>query len=109
MNRFLALLCALLFASLTVSSACFADPVDNRLVRYDDLDLSTPAGLAALDQRIRRAADWVCLDPAAGGPGDVAQVNSACRERALSVGRTQVATLLASRGQQPSTLQGGSK
>jgi UrcA family protein len=89
----------LLFASLTISSACFADPLDDgiRLVRYDDLDLSTPAGIAALNHRILRAADFVCLDPASTGP--VAQVNSACRKRALADAHAQVANLLAKQTQ----------
>jgi UrcA family protein len=99
MNRTIAFVCALLFASVTVSSACFANPTDDgvRLVTYDDLDLSTANGLAKLDQRIRRAADWVCLDPASSGP--VAQVNSACRQRALAEARAQVASLLAKHAQ----------
>jgi UrcA family protein len=97
MNRRLAFLCTLLFASVAVSSACFANPADDgvRLVTYDDLDLSTAGGMAKLDQRIRRAADWVCLDPATSAP--VAQVNAACRERALADARAQVAKLLVNR------------
>jgi UrcA family protein len=95
MTRRLAFVSAFLFASLSVSTGCFAQPIGDgiRLVRFDDLDLSTEAGVAKLDRRIRRAADWVCLDPASTGP--VAKVNSACRARALKDARLQMAEVVA--------------
>ena len=71
MNRCLAFACALLFASLTVSSACFAQPImrATRLVTYDDLDLSTPSGQKSLHRRLERALNQLCLDPSGPGPG----------------------------------------
>jgi hypothetical protein len=50
MNRCLAAFLALLFASLTVSSACLAEPSGqaNRLLRHDDLNLWSPA-MAVID------------------------------------------------------------
>jgi UrcA family protein len=85
---------AFLFASVAVSTGCIAEPTGDgiRLVRFDDLDLSTQAGVAKLDRRIRRAADWVCLDPASTRSVD--EVNSACRERALNDARVQMAEVV---------------
>lgn len=71
MNRYLASLLALLFASLAVSSACFAEPDHraSRLVRYDDLDLSTAAGRTSLHRRIEYSVNQVCLDSTGPSPG----------------------------------------
>jgi UrcA family protein len=79
MNRCLALACALLFASLTVSSACFAGPVDPGVkpVPYDDLDLSSAGGMKALHRRIEAALNQVCLDP--NGPSPSGTVDMACK------------------------------
>jgi UrcA family protein len=79
MNRCLALACALLFASLTVSSACFAGPVDPGVkpVPYDDLDLSTAGGMKVLHRRIDAALNQVCLNP--NGPSPAGIVDMACK------------------------------
>ena len=71
MNCCFAAFLALLFASITVSSACLAQPiVETRvLVRYADLDLSTPEGMKALNCRIEKAANRVCPDASGPSPG----------------------------------------
>jgi UrcA family protein len=58
---------------LTVSQpsrgeAWFANEVSNpaRVVRFDDLDLSTLAGVRTLHRRIARALDAVCAEALAG-------------------------------------------
>jgi UrcA family protein len=83
MNRYLASLLALLFASLAVSSACFAEPTDQltQMVRYDDLDLSTAKGMATLHRRIERAANQVCLDWTGPAPGGKVDANCAMNAR----------------------------
>lgn len=90
MNRCLAALLALLFASITVSSACLAEPfsVPTVLVRYDDLDLSTPKGMKTLHRRIENAANRVCPD--ASGPSPGVQVDAACKADALAAARAQL-------------------
>jgi len=54
------------FAALTVSTMSFAAPIRDDLprvtVRYDDLNLATPAGVNALYGRISHAARAVCGD-----------------------------------------------
>jgi UrcA family protein len=79
MNRRFASVPPLLLALLTVSSPSLADPIDPgvRLVRYDDLDLSTSAGVKALHRRIEVALDEVCLDP--NGPSPGGAVNMPCK------------------------------
>ena len=95
MNRCLAALLALLFASLTVSSACFAEPNDQAtlLAGYDDLDLSTPEGVKALHRRIELSADQVCVD--ASGPSPGGQVDSGCRADAVAGARLQIPDAIA--------------
>lgn len=89
MSRCLIILCSLLSASLTVSSACFAEPNGQvREVRYGDLDLSTPAGVRTLNNRIENAANQVCLDPTGPSPG--ATVDPTCKVQALQHGRSQI-------------------
>ena len=48
----------------SVAVAAHADPADapTRTVHYSDLNLNTPAGVAALYNRIRYAAQLVCGD-----------------------------------------------
>jgi UrcA family protein len=95
MNRCLAAFLALLFASITVSSACFAEPSGQatRLVRFDDLDLSTSEGVKALHRRINNAANQVCLD--ASGPSPGVQVDLGCRADALAAARWQIQDAIA--------------
>lgn len=95
MNRRLAFACALLFASLTVSSACFAQPImrATRLVTYDDLDLSTPSGQKSLHRRLERALNQLCLDPSGPGPGGT--VDPTCKSDGWQAVRPQVAIAVA--------------
>lgn len=95
MNRCLAFFCALLFASLTVSSACFAQPVvrATRLVTYNDLDLSTPAGRQALHRRLEHALNQVCLDP--NGPAPGGTVDPSCKSNGWLAVHPQVAIAVA--------------
>jgi UrcA family protein len=90
MNRSLAAFLALLFASLTVSSACFAEPRDQAslLVSYDEVDLLTPAGVKALHRRIDLAARQVCLDVSGPSPGG--QADLGCEADALASGSSQI-------------------
>jgi UrcA family protein len=95
MNRCLTFNCALLMASITVSSISLAKPIDPgvKLVRYDDLDLSTAAGMKALHRRIEAALDWVCLDP--NGPSPAGAVNMACKIDGRRDAFAQVANVVA--------------
>ena len=70
---------SLLLASLIVSTASFAAPIDSdtRLVRYGDLDLSTAAGMKSLHRRVEIALNAACLDPY--GPGPAGTINLACK------------------------------
>ena len=65
-----ALLTAILAA---VSYATHASGVDEPsrvsvTIRYDDLNLSAPAGVASLKQRVSRAAEQVCADKYGSDP-----------------------------------------
>ncbi len=95
MNRYLALACALLFASLTVSSACFAGSVDPGVkpVPYDDLDLSTEGGVKALHRRIEAALNQVCLDPS--GPSPAGTVDMACKANGRRAAFAQIPNAVA--------------
>ena len=66
------------------------------LVPFGDLDLSRPAGQAALNGRVRRAANRLCLtDPRGVGP--VIQERQ-CRDDALASARTQIDQAIARHG-----------
>lgn len=95
MNRCLASCLAMTIASTTVSSGCLAQPNGGAttLVHYDDLDLSTPAGLKALDRRIRHAADKVCLE--ASGPAPGQQVDLPCVADAVASAYAQLPQAIA--------------
>ena len=98
MNRPFALLLSLLLAAVAVSSA-FAAPKDSqsRIVSYDDLDLSTAAGVKALHRRLGHAANQICLD--ASGPAPAASVGATCRADAWGNARAKAKTVIA--GLQP--------
>jgi UrcA family protein len=57
----LAAVAALCFTGATVYAG-EANETQTRTVRYADLDVGTPAGAAALHDRIRNAAEKVCGD-----------------------------------------------
>lgn len=95
MNRCLVACLALAFTSASVSSICLADPSGEAtlLVQYDDLDLSTPAGLKALNRRIVRAADRACLEASAPAPGE--QADSPCIADAIASAHSQISRAIA--------------
>jgi UrcA family protein len=75
----------LVLAAMTGAAAAVPGEAERQtsIVRYDDLDLSTEAGIAALERRIGRAADRVC------GPVDRRSIAdsdrlSACRDAAVA-------------------------
>lgn len=47
-------------ATVPANAATLDDTIRTRVVSYADLDLSSPAGRAVLDRRIRSAAHAVC-------------------------------------------------
>ena len=78
----------LFLASLSAGSAAppaLAQEQTGRtaIVKFADLDLSTPAGRATLDRRVKRAARHVCELAGPTSPTDFDRI-SACREQALS-------------------------
>ena len=80
--------------ALAASTPAFAQG-PTRTVRYDDLNLSTPAGVAQLDRRIAQAAETICGSAFAmdlSGQADVAR----CRSATLDGVRMQRDTILAS-------------
>lgn len=44
---------------------------ETQRIPYGDLDLSSPAGAAAFDQRVRRAGRAACLDPSGPSLADL--------------------------------------
>ena len=95
MNRCLAFACALLFASLSVSSTCFAQPIvrATRLVAYDDLDLSTTRDRKVLHRRLEQALNQMCLDPS--GPAPAGTIDPTCKSDGWRAVRPQVAFAVA--------------
>lgn len=95
MSRCLGFARALLFASLTVSSACFGQPIvrATRLVSYSDLDLSTARGQKTLHRRLEQALNQLCLDPSGPAPGGT--VDPSCKSDGWLAVRPQMATAVA--------------
>jgi UrcA family protein len=95
MNHFLAVSCTLLLASLNVSSAVAAATVEggSRLVRYDDLDLSSALGISALNRRIDHALNQLCLDPS--GPSPAPTVDIGCKQDGRRAASAQIAIAVA--------------
>jgi len=84
----------LFLASLTAGPAALPAPADEQsgrttVVRFSDLDLSSPAGRATLDRRVKRAVKHVCELGGPASPGDIDRVSS-CREQALKDATRQV-------------------
>jgi UrcA family protein len=87
---------ALTAVAASASSASAQEREDQSvLVRFADLDLSRPSGLARLDVRLRSAASQVCNS----GGRDARSLSDDrdCRARALSGARTKVAALVEGR------------
>jgi len=79
------LIAASLFGlALTASQPAFAE---TRLVTYADLDLTTQAGNAKLDQRLKRAAKKVCGLDGKIGPLREMTVNQQCFVETLAEAR----------------------
>jgi len=75
------------FAALAVTTTSFATPYSEAApavtVRYDDLNLATPAGVDALYRRISSAARAVCSDENSRGLAFVA-ATELCRANAVA-------------------------
>jgi UrcA family protein len=65
--------------------------VETIVVRFADLDLTRPSGMARLDTRLRHAARTVC-DSRARDVKSLRQ-DAECRDRAFADARTEVAAL----------------
>lgn len=86
--------CALaLAASLPIAAAAAAEPVVTReVVRFDDLNLASPAGVKALERRIGNAARRVCgYNETRGFSFILPKEISTCMNNALASARQQVA------------------
>ena len=80
------------FANSAAPGEYASDVVDkNRLVQFGDLDLSTVAGQAKLDARLRRAASAVC--DATHGPRPLAETMEArrCYRNAVQAAQREMA------------------
>jgi UrcA family protein len=94
---------AMKFATATValcaiSTAAFADSV---AVHFDDLDLTTAAGKAALDRRIESAVRMVCASQAATGTRIASRQGlNSCRAEARRQIDAQLAKQVSPNGQQ---------
>jgi UrcA family protein len=84
----LAAVAALCFATATVYAG-EANETQTRTVRYADLDVGTPAGAAALHDRIRNAAEQVCGDTNSRQLVE-AMAAKACVARAVAAGEQTV-------------------
>jgi UrcA family protein len=58
-------------------------------VRYDDLNLKSPAGVERLNARIRAAADRLCIDPGVKGL-DATLAGLECRDALIGGAAAQV-------------------
>lgn len=84
--------CALALATSLPAAAAAEPVVKNEVVRFDDLNLATPAGVATLERRINAAARRVCDYPASGGFGRIVPSEVFdCMENARASARQQVA------------------
>jgi UrcA family protein len=71
---------AMALAAHNPSSAVAAESVPQVTVRYDDLNLSSKAGIKALTQRIRHAAEIVCGELGTREIQDVTQHDKCVRD-----------------------------
>jgi len=85
----LAAVAALCFSSVNVYAGEAAAELPTRTVRYADLDLGTQAGLAALHNRIREAAEQVCGETSSRQLAE-AQAARACVARAVATSEQRV-------------------
>ena len=70
---------------LVLATACAADAyaADSVVVRYDDLNLATPTGTAALYRRIAHAAKVVCPEYPAGDVRNI-KISRPCHQEAVA-------------------------
>lgn len=84
--------CALaLAASLPATAAATDKVVRNEVVRFDDLNLTSPAGVAALERRINSVARRVCGYNEVYGTRIIPKDVSECMDSALASARKDVA------------------
>jgi UrcA family protein len=89
---------ALLAGSFAVCSAAVADqapgakrpPQEQVSIRYNDLDLSTDAGVATLYTRVRSAANRLCEIATQGEVLARSQTKTACVHEAMVASITQI-------------------
>jgi UrcA family protein len=84
---------ALALAAGLPATAAAANPVvKNEVVRFDDLNLASPAGVATLERRLTSAARRVCdYNETRGFSYIVSKDISTCMNNALASARQQVA------------------
>lgn len=88
---------ALAAAMMMVPASAFASTVE---LKYDDLDLSTPQGMAQLDKRVDRAAKQVCTShQITTGSIRSTNVDQKCYKEALAKLKDQLAALSAQKQQ----------
>jgi UrcA family protein len=78
-----AILGALALSFATVSSAEESTTPPQAIVKFGDLDISTPQGAIALYGRIRSAADRVCW-PKYSSDNVTSQLNNACMQQVIA-------------------------
>lgn len=82
-----------LAAAMMMPASAFASTVE---LKYDDLDLSTPQGMAQLDKRVQRAAKQVCTShQITTGSIRTANVDQKCYKEALAKLQDQLAAVSA--------------
>lgn len=80
------------FAGMTAAASAVEPEVNREVVRFDDLNLANPAGVAILERRIASAARRVCgYDQARRNSLIVSRDISTCMTNALATARQQVA------------------
>jgi UrcA family protein len=87
MNTHIRTLTALAMLAGSTMGAMASDPwpgtlrIETLSVRYDDLDISKPQGVAALHFRMRVAANSVCVPETSGAQGE--RMRRQCRKQAI--------------------------
>lgn len=94
-NRTLSALAAVALsgAAMAVSTPAAAQEQDSVVVRYADLDLSTPAGAERFEQRLRRASADVCGDVSIDL--EISGAVKACRARAIANAKADLQVAMA--------------
>jgi UrcA family protein len=88
---------ALAAAMMIVPATAFAGSIE---LKYDDLDLSTPQGMAQLDKRVDRAAKEVCTNrQVTTGTIRQSTVDQKCYKEALAKLQGQLAAISARKQQ----------